>query len=51
MSLGTLFLVLALIFYFVAGTGFLAFPGAMAWGSFCLTLSFLLGGINVPLGR
>lgn len=51
MSVGLLFVVLALVFFFIAGTGFLSFPGALAWGLFSLTLGILLNGVNVPLIR
>lgn len=50
MSVGTLFLVIALLFFFIAGTGFLAFPGAIAWGLFSLTLGLVLGGLKLPFG-
>lgn len=52
MTLGMLFLVIALIFFFLAGTG-LGLPEgkATAWGLFALALGILLSGVPLPLGR
>lgn len=47
MSLGMVFYVIALIFFFLAGIGF-ALPGALAWGLFALTLGLLLSGVRIP---
>ena len=47
MSLGMVFYVIALIFFFLAGIGTLI-PGALAWGLFSLTLGLLLSGVRVP---
>jgi hypothetical protein len=47
-----IFLVIALLFFFMAGTGLgLDTPRATAWGLFSLTLGILLSGIPLGVGR
>jgi hypothetical protein len=45
MNVGMLFWVLALLFFFAAGTGMAFVPNPIAWGLFCLTLGLLTAGI------
>jgi hypothetical protein len=47
MSLGMLFFVIALIFFFLDGIGVLV-PRALAWGLFAFTLGMLLNGVMLP---
>jgi hypothetical protein len=44
MSIGAVFLVLALILFALLGMGVTVIPRAEAWGLFCLTLGLLTGG-------
>ena len=47
MSLGVIFYVIALLFFFFAGIGM--GPGNLVtWGLFALTLGLLLGGVSIP---
>ena len=48
MSFGGLFLMLALLLWFLLGLGVRTIPNADAFASCCLVLGILLGGI--PLG-
>lgn len=51
MSVGQLFMVIALLFFFLAGTGLLVpYAAALAWGLFSLTLGFLLGNVSLKGG-
>jgi len=45
MTVGMLFLLLALILFFFEGLGATFVPKAIVWGFFCLTLGLLTGGI------
>jgi hypothetical protein len=48
MTLGSLFLVLALILFALLGMGAAVIPRAEAWGLFCLTLGLLLTPVPWP---
>jgi len=48
MSLGTLFYVIALIIFFLAGIG-TGIPNPVIWGLFALTLGLLLSGVALPI--
>ncbi len=47
MSIGSIFLLVALVIFFLAGVG-TGIPNPVIWGLFALTLGLLLGG--VPIG-
>ncbi len=47
MSVGTLFYVIALILFFLAGIGATMIPAATTWGLFAL-LGLLLSGVPLP---
>jgi hypothetical protein len=47
MNVGMLFLIIALILFFLAGIGATVIPSAVTWGFFSLTLGILLQGIPV----
>ncbi len=49
MSVGTLFYVIALILFFLAGIGATMIPAATTWGLFALTLGLLLSGVPLPV--
>jgi hypothetical protein len=51
MSLGMIFLVIALILFFLDGIGVLGQGKLLVWGLFSLTLGLLLGGISLPFGH
>lgn len=46
MSIGAIFLLIALVLFFLNGAAILPVP--IVWGLFCLTLGILLSGVNVP---
>ncbi len=48
MNIGTLFFVIALIIFFLAGIG-TGIPNPVIWGLFALTLGILLSGIPIPI--
>lgn len=45
MTLGMVFMVIALIFFFLEGTGIIGDRKLTVWGLFSLTLGLLLNGI------
>lgn len=45
--MGWVFLLIALILFFLAGIGATVIPNAVTWGLFCLTLGLLIGG-SIP---
>jgi hypothetical protein len=48
MSIGTIFYLVALIIFFLAGIG-MGIPNGTIWGLFSLTLGMLLSGVAVPV--
>jgi hypothetical protein len=48
MSIGTLFYVIALIIFFLAGIG-TGIPNPVIWGLFSITLGMLLSSVAVPV--
>jgi hypothetical protein len=51
MSVGSLFLVLALVLFFFAAVGVTVIPNPTAWGLVALTLGLLLAGIPLAWRR
>lgn len=49
MSIGTIFYLVALILFFLAGIGATVIPAATTWGLFAMTLGLLLSGVAVPV--
>jgi predicted phage tail protein len=49
MSVGTIFYLIALILFFLAGIGATVIPAATIWGLFSLTLGMLLSGVAIPV--
>jgi uncharacterized membrane protein (DUF485 family) len=47
MNVGMVFLIIALILFFLAGIGATVIPNAVTWGLFSLTLGILLQGIPI----
>mgnify|MGYP001603977775 CR=1 FL=1 len=45
MSVGTLFLVAAVVLFFLAGVGSTLLPNETTWGLCCLALGLLLSGV------
>ena len=48
MSVGTLFLIAAVVFFFLAAIGSALMPSPTAWGFVCFALGHLLGGFSIP---
>jgi len=48
MSIGTIFMLIALILFFFAAVGVAFIPAPTAWGFVCLTLGFLTAGYSLP---
>jgi len=48
MTVGSIFLILALIIFFTVGVGMQLMPRAEIWGWVCITLALLLGGWPLP---
>ncbi len=48
MNLGSLFLLIALLIFFLAGIG-TGIPNPITWGLFSLTLGLLLSGVPLPI--
>lgn len=48
MSVGGVFLILALILFLFAWVGAAVIPNPLAGGLFCLTLGVLLGSVKIP---
>lgn len=46
MNVGLLFMVIALILFFLGGIGAALIPNPVTWGLFSLTLGLLLAGTN-----
>lgn len=49
MSLGTLFLIAAVVFFFLAAIGSALMPNPTAWGLLCFTIGHLVGGVAFPV--
>lgn len=47
MSIGTIFLAVAVFFFFLAGVGSTLIPNPTTWGLCALTLGIMLSGVKV----
>ena len=47
MSLGTVFLILAALLFFLAGVGAILIPNPVTWALFCLALGLLTSGVPI----
>jgi hypothetical protein len=51
MSVGTLFILAAVVLFFLAAVGSAILPNPTAWGFVCFALGHLLGGVAIPVAR
>ncbi len=50
MGIGTLFMIVAVVLFFLGGVGAAIIPNPVTWGLFCLALGLLIGD-RWALGR